>query len=84
MQTDIEVRSLEVRTQLTKSGKSLDWQKVGMVQGDDFPVVFEVFLPEGKPLSMGKHRLDLKFKADQWGSLVVDTFNCRVMPGIGK
>jgi len=81
MLVPIEVRTNEVRQQQTKSGKTLHWQKAGMTQGDDFPVVFEVFLPDGVPMTVGKHQLDMHFKADQYGSLVVDTFNCRVIKG---
>jgi len=84
MQMEIEVRSLETRKQLTKSEKTLTWQKAGIVQGNDFPVVFEMFLPDGNPVPLGKHRFEVKFKADQYGSLIVDTFNCRVLGAVGK
>jgi len=81
MQVEIEVKGQEVRRQETKSGKTLVWQKVGMNQGADWPVVFEVFLPDGNPVPLGKHRFEMRFKADQYGSLQLDTFNCRVLPG---
>jgi len=77
----IEVRSLETRVQNTKGGKTLHWQKVGLLQEDQFPLVFEVFLPEGRPLPLGQHQINLAYRADQWNSLQVDPFNSRVSLG---
>lgn len=75
---DIEVRSLETRVQDTKAGKRLTWQKVGLLQKDQFPLVFEVFLPEGRPYPLGVHKIHLAFKTDTWNSLQVDPFNSKV------
>jgi len=77
---EIEVKSTAVRQQTTKRDNVLHWQKVGYDGGDDWPVVFDWFLPEGRPLPVGKHQVKLALKADQWGSLQVDPFNSEVVP----
>lgn len=78
----IEVKSLEVRQQVTKKDKTLHWQKVGtVVANGEWPVVFDMFLPDGKPLPLGQHEVHVAFKADTWGSLLVDPFNTKVVPG---
>ena len=76
----IEVRSLDVRRQETQSGKILHWQKVGLLQKDEFPLVFEVFREDGKPLPLGAHDFTPAFKTDNWNNLTVDAFNSKVTP----
>jgi len=79
MEVEVTVRSLELRTQETKSGKTFFWQKVGMEQDSDWPVVFELFRPDGKALGLGKHRVQLAFQSSQYNQLEVNPFNTMVV-----
>jgi len=80
MRIEVTVRSLEVRKQTTKAGRELHWQKVGMEQENDWPVVFELFRPEGSPLPLGKHQVHLVFQSSQYNQLEVNPFDIVAVP----
>ena len=77
---EIEFKSTELRKQTSQKGNDLYWQKAGMDQGGDWPIVFEVFCPDGRSNQPGKYTFLPAFKADQWGSLQIDPFNSKVLP----
>lgn len=80
MELEIAFKSSNVRVQETKSGKTLVWQRGGYLGADGWDVVFDVFCPSGVAYPIGSYLFNLVLKADQWGSLQVDVFNCEVTP----
>ena len=78
MLIEVVVKSLAIRQQTAKSGNVLHWQMVGMETGDgEWPVVFEMFRPDGVPLSIGTHKVKLAFKANQYNGLEVNPFDTK-------
>ena len=75
----IEFKTTEMRKQTTKTGKELYWQKAGLLTSGDWPIVFDVFCPDGLPHPLGKADFEVTFRSDQWGSLEIAAFNCRVL-----
>jgi len=50
-----------------------------MEQDSDWPVVFELFRPDGKALGLGKYRVQLAFQSSQYNQLEVNPFNTVVV-----
>lgn len=83
----IEVRTTEMRCQTTKTGKKLYWQKAGLTDGDNFPVVFNVFRgsPDEHgnaplPMKVGNHLYTPVFTAGNYGDLQVSAFDSTTRP----
>ncbi len=78
MELKVEIKSTEMRKQITQKGNELYWQKAGLENTGDWPLVFDVFCPDGRPYPVGKYSFLPAFKADQWGSLQINPFDSRL------
>lgn len=83
----IEVRTTEMRCQTTAKGKKLYWQKAGLANGDNFPIVFNVFRGGDdehgnapQPLKVGNHIFTPVFNSGKYGDLQVSAFDSETRP----
>lgn len=87
MEMQVEVKSTALRVQSTKKGNRLFWQKVGLINGDEFPVVFNLFRgsvnqddnsPDPVALNPGKYIFMPVFESGQYGDLQISAFDSKV------
>lgn len=75
---EIEVRSQKYRERNTRAGNVMRLQEMAIVNGGDFPIVFEQVVQE--PLAPGKYELIPAWRRGRYGDLELNGFEAVFRP----